>query len=525
MSFYIGKDVNRLYSKPKDDTKYTDTDRKKVEVLVDNLMRQSKLSTSMEKNDSDIEPESDTDITPRKKPFVPKSPAKISSEKAPVKNSPEKPFVPKLLGQGTYGKVMSTPNKGIVAKMAVFNKNFIQGPALVEYGILSLLRGERNVLRLDDIKFSPDSMDLYVEEYKTSLDKILGTDNLKDMDMRMKLMRQISEGLYNIHKYGICHRDLKPGNILVNIGDEKDEMKVAIADFGASEVTCGIPSLPGYVITTYPWACPENIYMKPMKNSGDVWSLGIIFIQILTNNKDTPYQYVEVKGGKRRFIESENVSNIDSKYLTFPIEKDLPQMIQLYTQENIRRILRNVNKKFVDLVCRMLDRDPVNRPTMKNVIMVLSGEKLPELTNTLYYNNICKKLPNYVTLDVIPELNLLYDRSEVKNYMMYTGKKVDRESLYTIADSIRQDDDSGIPDIMFDSLKKAVILLERCIIAPTPQMLYKSLTDRDVDFKDVIIVGKEIRAKNTREIVEELMARDERKRLEERKRWIQRLQK
>ena len=48
--------------------------------------------------------------------------------------------------------------------------------------------------------------------------------------MIITLLRQILEGIKNIHDAGIIHRDLKPQNILINL----NTMKPYIIDFGLS---------------------------------------------------------------------------------------------------------------------------------------------------------------------------------------------------------------------------------------------------------------------------------------------------
>ena len=91
------------------------------------------------------------------------------------------------------------------------------------------------------------------------------------------MMKDLLEGLKEMHSKGIMHRDLKPENILLR---SKTTMQCVIADFGLAEfanseqflfVRCGTP---GYV-------APEVINIKDMKQKYgpicDIFSLGLIF--------------------------------------------------------------------------------------------------------------------------------------------------------------------------------------------------------------------------------------------------------
>ena len=75
------------------------------------------------------------------------------------------------------------------------------------------------------------------------------------------IFKKILEGVQTLHKFGICHRDLKPGNILF---DEKFNPK--ICDFGFATDTKGEDDsglLTDYVGTTN-YAAPEIYRNKPV---------------------------------------------------------------------------------------------------------------------------------------------------------------------------------------------------------------------------------------------------------------------
>ena len=68
-----------------------------------------------------------------------------------------------------------------------------------------------------------------------SLEEILQTRIEHDIDWTdeeiLKIMKQVSYGIHTIKKFGICHRDIKPNNILYSLED----LTYKIADFGEAK--------------------------------------------------------------------------------------------------------------------------------------------------------------------------------------------------------------------------------------------------------------------------------------------------
>lgn len=93
--------------------------------------------------------------------------------------------------------------------------------------------------------------------------------------------KQLTSALTHLHKMGVIHRDVKPGNILV-FKPSSTERVLKIADFGTSILVRRKESsiLHSVPPTTLPYAAPEVLREDPYDESIDVWSLGIIMAEL-----------------------------------------------------------------------------------------------------------------------------------------------------------------------------------------------------------------------------------------------------
>lgn len=102
---------------------------------------------------------------------------------------------------------------------------------------------------------------------------------------RLELVAKVCDAVHHAHLRGVIHRDLKPGNILV---DERGQPKVL--DFGVARaadsdlrVTTMQTSV-GQLIGTLPYMSPEQVLADPSEvdTRSDVYALGVVMYQLLT---------------------------------------------------------------------------------------------------------------------------------------------------------------------------------------------------------------------------------------------------
>ena len=92
---------------------------------------------------------------------------------------------------------------------------------------------------------------------------------------------QICEGLHKAHESGVVHRDVKPGNIIID-----KENRPRILDFGLATIT-GEEKLTktGSTLGTVGYMAPEQIEGKNIDQRSDLFSVGVILYEMLTGRR------------------------------------------------------------------------------------------------------------------------------------------------------------------------------------------------------------------------------------------------
>jgi eukaryotic-like serine/threonine-protein kinase len=175
-----------------------------------------------------------------------------------------------------------------------FNTERLRRTFTREKDILAAL-SHPNIARLLDAGSTTDGIPYLAMEYVRGepLDKFCQSRGLS-LDERLELFGKVCEAVAYAHRNLVVHRDIKPGNILVN---EDGEPK--LLDFGISKLL-GADRTDGAGVTqlgalTPLYASPEQVRGEPVTTASDVYSLGVVLFKVLT--EDLPYRAVEKTNG------------------------------------------------------------------------------------------------------------------------------------------------------------------------------------------------------------------------------------
>lgn len=209
---------------------------------------------------------------------------------------------------GTVIKALHVPDSKIVAKkvIPVENNNHLVVNQLVrELTIMKSVHPHENIISFYGAYYthSGNNEIVILMEYMNcgSLDKILSVYEricqrrpISRMEpwfsglVVSKISYAVLNGLaYLYEKYKIIHRDIKPSNVLIN-----SRGQVKICDFGVSKKL--INSIADTFVGTSTYMSPERIQGSVYSTKGDVWSLGLMIIELVTGefplggHNDTP---------------------------------------------------------------------------------------------------------------------------------------------------------------------------------------------------------------------------------------------
>lgn len=153
---------------------------------------------------------------------------------------------------------------------------------LREYEVISGVR-HRNVVRIFDFGFD-DDMAFIVMEYFAG--GHLGERLARGMSVAHALehLAQVACALDAIHTVGVLHRDLKPANIMM-----RKDSSLALIDFGVAKLRDAGADLTrlGEIFGTPYYMSPEQGEGAPVDERADLYSLGVVFHEMLTGRK--PY--------------------------------------------------------------------------------------------------------------------------------------------------------------------------------------------------------------------------------------------
>ncbi|KAL9274218.1 Receptor-like protein [Drosera capensis] len=272
-----------------------------------------------------------------------------------------------IVGKGAHGtvyKVPLGPNKVYAIKRLEFaEQRGVNNSMLREIQMLGKIR-HRNLIKLEDFWLR--------NRYGYILYPFMENGSLHDLlhgrsppptlpwSVRYKIALGAANGLAYLHfdcNPAIVHRDVKPMNILLD-----SDMEPHISDFGIAKLLDQSPSsgqslsVPG----TTGYLAPENAFTTRMSTESDVYSYGVVLLELLTRKRALDPSFPEgmnIVGWTRSVW-----NNVDAIDLVVD-----PSILEEFDDSSV--VTQVIDVLAVALQCT--EKEARKRPTMREVVKLL----------------------------------------------------------------------------------------------------------------------------------------------------------
>ena len=215
----------------------------------------------------------------------------------------------RLLSNNRYKRFVYQGKKEVINKYAIIkhikinpdNKNHYL-LYLKEIYFLACVKKSRYFAEIIDVFTSEDCQNLFIvlkDEGFDLIDLINSKEYKKIPDIIINIIFSITCGLKILHRYGLSHNDIKPGNIIISATGQ-----VKICDMGSTD---NFNIIRKFGFGTNCYYSPQNLVGKERTQKDDMWALGVVFLEFLVKKEEKEKEEEEKKEGSKKEEEKEKV--------------------------------------------------------------------------------------------------------------------------------------------------------------------------------------------------------------------------
>jgi tetratricopeptide (TPR) repeat protein/predicted Ser/Thr protein kinase len=266
-----------------------------------------------------------------------------------------------ILGRGGMGSVYKALDRevGRTVALKLIRPELASDPAMLARFKQELLTStqvtHKNVIRIYDIA-DADGLKFITMEFVEGdhLRGILPDNGKLSPEKAVEIIRQVCLALDAAHSAGIIHRDLKPPNIM----QEAKTGRIVVMDFGiARSMQSEGMTQTGALLGTIEYMSPEQSMGKPLDQRSDIFSVGLIFYELLTGNR--PYK---AESAMASWLRRNQERAIPVVQLDTSIPKGLSDIVAKCLERDLDQRYQNVQEILSDL-----DAFQGSRPVMASV--------------------------------------------------------------------------------------------------------------------------------------------------------------
>lgn len=349
-------------------------------------------------------------------------------------------------------------------RVPYFVMEYVEGRSLADVILRLKLLKENNPRELEEYGYIKHVSNVFSGNYFLKEFVNVPIKEKEWIENSANLISSIADALYEVHREGIIHRDIKPSNILISKKGPK------IADFGlVKNLMSNSISTQTDFVGTIKYSAPEVFSKGKYTVQSDIFSLGIVFYEILTLthpfeeflDESPAYFMNKILSSEIKPVHivnnavPESVSNVvikmlakdpKKRYLTM---KEVSESIMLSRKSNIGKIIMDIKTVFKpdeEFSVSKTDEELSNmklESAIKSYITIDFAEAIYFINDAIHFNQLnldAYLLAILISLHYGDFLKKIKERfEEVKDYVLRSNEDKTREKAVIIDCYFRKD--------------------------------------------------------------------------------------